>query len=440
MLIRNIVDMLRFVEVLDNVGLILVAVDFILNRFKYVVKNFIWLYLLLVVAVISAVVRYQYGFVISIKIIMWSLIQFHLIATSWGRLTKTDRKKLFLILHSYASLVLIPAFCYMFYQYFTEQAYNIDGVVQGYSEGRLFGLFNSVAKGALISSLLAIMTFVRFRQTHNLVLRIIYIIELIVCIVYLPLADTRGVYLGIALIYVLSVFYVLRKKYLSDRIHLKKCVVLGIVISILGTAILYGFKVGVRRTGIYLIYMVNYSEDDTQIDELIKEKERPKQQTISSRRVVIWKNYLDIFNDDISHIVIGLSPGGINKYLYDRYPDNYLVAFVKEVYPHWYKNGMAYGTHNDYLHVLMTTGIPGFVIMMIFFIKSLVDVSGYFLSGKENKEDIAAIMMIIVFLVLNLFEDFNFFEVQALPSFFWIISGYMLTRIQEGKGCFINHE
>ncbi len=432
--LRDLVARIHLTRIVMVIGFTLIILDIFSHRFKYVMKNSIYLYLFLIFAGISSLVRYRYGLVGDIAIISLDFIQIYLFATLMGRLSQNARKKMFLVLHTYTSIIFIPVYCYMFYQFYIEQYYMVDGLWQGYIEGRLFGIFGSVAYSALLSTLLALATFLRFRQTSSWILKLVYIIEIVICVINIALADTRGVYLGIALIFVLAISYVLRKKYIHDRKNLKKYVLLGIVFSIFVVAILYGVKVGIRKCGDYLVYKTNYNKEEyVQWDKFFEEKERPKQATISSRRVYIWQNYLYIFTDDISHMIVGLSPGGMNKYIFDRYSDNYLVTFMEKEYPLKYARGQAYQTHNAYLGVLIKTGIPGFLLVMIFLIKSFLCVSGYFLSGKDNDTDKVVILMLIVILVLNLFEDMIFLNSSAISNIFWLLSGYLLTRIQEAQ-------
>ena len=87
------------------------------------------------------------------------------------------------------------------------------------------------------------------------------------------------------------------------------------------------------------------------------------------------------------NLLIGLSPGGYNKYIIEHYTESYIVKDFGVYYPKERIKGNVYGTHNGYLHVLVTTGLSGIVTLSAFLIGFFVLFINRSLAGKNRMSE-----------------------------------------------------
>ena len=438
-----------FSPALAVIGLALAVADVRASGMKYAVRGARWLYVFLIVALISTLVSYQYGFIENIKVLIWSYLQISVIATFAAMISESEKNRVFQMLHLYASVLYVPVLLYMFFRFHTLEDYLLDdGVFQGWHEGRLFGIFFNLYDGTLIAAFLALATLVRFVQCKSRIGKSVLVFEEIVCWVYVFLSGTRTIYAGLMAAWAVAVCLYFRHRYLAGRQGMLSCFTAGIAVFLLSVLLMAGVGQGIRSGFIVVSSMTCEIRADCKeinglthgkiedIPRLIKEKERPEEVTSSSRRMTIWRNYFEILFDKPSHLLIGMSPEGKDAYLYDRYADNYVVAFIKEAYPVAYRKRKVYATHNAYLHVLVTTGVFGFAAVMLFLIRFLADSWKFIWSGKVKEKGVVPFLAVTMLLVMCLFETDVFLKATPGSFVFWTVFGYMSTSLidrEKGK-------
>ena len=423
------------------IGLVLVVADVYVSGLKYSVRGVRWLYAFLAIALISALISYQYSPIGNIKVLIWNFVQISVITTFAARISEREKNRVFQLLHMYASVLYVPVLLYMFFRFHTLESYPLDVEhFQGWHAGRLFGVFHGLYEGTLVVAFLALTTLVRFVQCKSRLGKSFLVFEEIVCWVYIFLSGTRTIYVGLTVIWGVAICLYFRHRYLAGRQGMLSCFASGVTVFLLSVSLMTGVGQGIRAGYIAVSSVTCEKLPDLQTDgkeadlqRLIKEKERPQNVTLSSRRVTIWSNYLSILFDKPSHFLIGMSPKGYDAYLYDKYSDNYVVAFMKEEYPLAYGKKEAYATHNGYLHVLMTTGVFGLAAVMLFLMRLLADGWTILWSGKVKAQGLIPFLSVIMLLVMCLFESDIFLQASPGSFLFWTAAGYLSACLTEKR-------
>ena len=169
------------------------------------------------------------------------------------------------------------------------------------------------------------------------------------------------------------------------------------------------------------------SIDQEAMERFLAGIDRPKQATVTSRRVFIWKSYYEIMTDRVGNLIFGLSPGGADRYIREHYPDQYVVTAMQEYYPKAYLKGGVYDTHNSYLQVVVTTGIPGICVLIVYLVCCAADAFRYVGKGIKDDFDILCLSLIGMLLAAVFFERDVFLRTTAISFIFWNLAGYLMN-------------
>ena len=437
-----------FSPALAVIGLMLMGADFFFSRRKYAIRHEAWLWVFLGITLLSSLVRHAYGFGDSVKTIIWTMVQCFLIATFPGRLSGEDRRRVFRFLHTWTSLLFFPALLYMIARFFTmEHSFTESGMAQGWYEGRLFGIMHTLYEGTMLVALLTIATLARLLKCRSTLWKVLLGLESGICVIYLCLSDTRTVYVGLLASAFVLVFFRCRNACVREgKKKYARWILTGTAVFMAGVAVFIGVRFAVREGGLALAYEIsrkNTAPVDTKVEEktedagfesFVREAERPEGASVSSRRISVWTDYLQILTDRPSHMLIGLSPGGMDPYLYERYSDHFVVDFMKTAYPYEYQKQQAYMTHNAYLHVLVTTGIFGLAALMIFLVRFLASAMKNLVRGRGGNLETAAFLMVVLLLTGILFESDVFLRATSGSMIFWTAMGCLSRAVTENRG------
>lgn len=407
-------------KLLGLAGAVLLAVDLITDRTVLRSASVGWILLLLLSLSVSAAVRYPYNsFFEFTKYIVYVSVQDLLIYSAGIRMSREEQKRFLKALHTTASVIFIPALCYMFYQFVTRQHYiTSEDLNQGWFEGRLFGIMNSLYGGAIVVSLLAFGTVFLLLQSRKPLQKALYASELIIFTIYLALSDCRTAYAALAAGLGLALLYHCLRTHSPENSPMIKVFIKFLIIYTTALLIMFAGIAGIRTAGSY----VNAGAAESR-----NEMRRPEGASFSSRRLTIWNNYIEIMTDKPSHLIFGLSYNGYEKYIREHYPEAYIVSFFRNEYPYLYRKGEVYQTHNSYLMVLVVAGLPGVVAVIGFLISGARYVISLLFSGGMTSFESLLSALVLMVLTAGIFETTSIIPVNAVSGFFWMISGLLMN-------------
>ena len=426
-----------FSKILCVVGVFLVFADLLTDRIFLKAPSKKWLYLLLSAAVISTIYRFSYDFSGNVKSILWNLVQMTLIYSVSLHLSDKEENDLMIRLHTLGSAIFIPALFYMFYQFINLVSYiNEKGTHQGWYEGRLFGITNSLYYGTSLAAVLLFGSVFMFIYSKHKGMKLLYTAEIMIYGIYIILSDTRTIFVGIALgLFVIFAFGDFLRS-MTGGLKRMICKLLLYLLLIFTLMMLVRVGRAFMLTAAYThVYGYPVSGDILDTDKIlngksIEELDRPKNQSLSSRRTIIWKSYADILGDDVSNIIFGFSPYGYDRYIWENYPDSYVVKDFKAYYPLDYAMKRVYATHNTYLHVLIATGIFGFMAVVGFIFSSAQKFLKNHISGKGSVKDLFFCSILVMLLSFIFFEVDIFMRTTAMSFVFWLVAGVLLKRLK----------
>ena len=415
-----------FSKILCVVGIVLAAVDLCRERISLKVPNKKWIYLLLSAAVISTIYRYSYDFVGNIKSILWSMVQMTLIYSVAFRLSDKEENDLMIRLHSFGTVIFIPVIIYMFYQFINLEYYITEkDMHQGWYEGRLYGITHTLYYGTSLAAVLLFGSVFMFIYSKHKAFKLMYLTEILIYGLYIILSDTRTIFVGIAAgLFVLVMF----GDFLHSITHGIKRIICKLVMYMLLIAVLLMLVKGVRTAMLKAACDNVHNKTNKVISA--EELDRPKNQTLSSRRTIIWKSYADILGDDVLNMIFGFSPYGYDRYIWENYPDSYVVKDFKALYPYDYARKKVYGAHNTYLHVMITTGIFGFIAVIGFIFSSAHEFLKKHISARSSFKDLFFCSILVMLLSFIFFEVDIFLRTTAMSFVFWLVAGILLKRLK----------
>ena len=431
--IRDLIEhsvLIYFSKMLCVVGVFLIAFDLLTERMILKAPEKKWTYLLLSGAAIATIYRYSYDLMGNIKTILWNIVQMTLIYSATLRLSDKEENDLMIRLHSLASAIFIPVLFYMFHQFINLEYYITEkDIHQGWYEGRLFGITNTLYYGTSLAAVLLFGSVFLLIYNKHKVMRLLYFSEIFIYGIYIILSDTRTIFAGMAAgLFVIFTF--------GDFLHSiaegwKRTVCRMLLYIILIFMLMMLVRVGraVMLTATYYHVYIDPDINKFLESESIEELDRPKNRTLSSRRAFIWKSYGEILGADISNIIFGFSPYGYDRYIWENYPDSYVVKDFKDFYPLDYAAFKVYGAHNAYLHVLLTTGITGFIGVLGFILSSAYKFLKYHNSGRCSIKDLFICSIIVMLLSFLFFEVDIFMRTTTMSFVFWLFAGALMKRV-----------
>lgn len=292
----------------------------------------------------------------------------------------------------------------------------------GMFENRLWGLYNPNI-GSVIN-LLSILTSV-FLLRHTKKHKVFLWSNLILQLLCLILTQSRGTTVCALVFVVVYLFFV--KKYNRDfsagwkKLLYKITVVIGTCILMLGAETIV--REGMAEIPVIVAKITGGSISDA-IAESAKQgldrldKKENNINSISTGRSDMWKIGIDAFKDKP---VLGIGFRSIDDVL------------VLKMTKGGYKNSAGGGLHNVYITVLVSSGIVGFAIIVLFLLIILLRVVRILCDPKEYQYVKLMSALIPSILVSELVESRIFFGMNIWAFAFWIIVGYVFFYTKKGE-------
>jgi O-antigen ligase len=389
---------------LSLIGVLLSAYG-LLRKYKDILqkRNILFLMFFVVIA-LSSIWNYRYDFFGNIKVIMILFTQFILFYSVSLFLTKEQfrgcLKRLFLvislpwILASAASLVLYLLNIKYLIHYIDDRT-----IRQGFVHGRLFGLFSDPNFAAFTSLLIGFGLVYILMDVKKQIFRCFIYASILINMLYMIMSNSRTVL--IAAVAAIIIFVLLHTKRKEGHLT-KKRIISKTLLTILVMLAVYFASLGIMTLSGCLINP-NRSTDELVRDDMDLDN-------ISNNRFTIWENYLNLF---MNKPLLGTSPRGTFPYAEEIDPDGFLFETQYEV-------------HNGYLSLLVTTGIIGFIVMVLLFIRHIIPIKKLIQSNHSlNSENILCITYLVMILIFTFFFTNIFFTNNIETMLFWLCLGFV---------------
>ena len=463
---------------LAMLGFALLVWDLITDRVFWQSKTARLLVLVIAVLCLSSLVNYNYGISKNAKVLIWQMVQMLVMFPLCYRIREELHGVFLSAVHAISSAVIIPAVLVSLYQFCYLIFYNIDidgsATRQGFQGGRLFGVFASIYFACLFCAMLCIVSVYLARKTKNTLLRVLYSVESIICLIYIILSDTRSVQVGLITVIFVAVFVIAKgSRRISDRISNKLlksglCVILACLAVVCSMGVYNFGSKALKKIPQYLASAdritdtspdgdqgggkapttekdpsadtdpdknpsvdpddKEYVEDDM-IDSMLDRTDTTLD-NISNGRFEIWHDYITVTLSNVKAILFGYGPGSYMDAIRENYPDAFIVGKIKEYYPAMYDRGLIYDTHNAYLSVFVTAGVIGVLAMGVFLLYGAVKMFRYLLCTSRPSGAVLTLSMILIMILVAVFFDSDmFFKCTDTSMIFWIASGFLLVRI-----------
>ncbi len=188
--------------------------------------------------------------------------------------------------------------------------------------------------------------------------------------IVLILMKSSSVYLAIL---ILGVIWGMRKLYLTSS-FMYKLVIVFCIVGVIGTIVVVSSPHALQNTAVMAIQKVRDSNDYT--------------------RTLIWEEAIDLAKENW---VYGIGP--------DQFRDS--------------RTGYSFPTHNDYLKVLVETGIIGLVAFVIFLMKTCREM--LLIQDNNVKQScFCAILALMVFILFHGYINYVTFWVVMCVPYWWV--------------------
>lgn len=419
-------------SVLAVVGFGIFVWDLLIDRVFLKTKFVYPLIAILGLMLISTFLRRDYGIISNLKVIIWQISQLLVIFPLYNRIDKAALSKLIGKYFFVISVIFVVTNIIGLVQFFTVTRYEAwyDGgyIRQGFSEGRLFGVYASPHYGSLFVLVLSAGSVYYAVGANKLCKKIVCYTAALIHFLYAVASGTRSVIIGTAATLCLISFLISWKRFGARKINAVLraviCVALAIVVAV--------GSVGLFTLTDKAMHSILYAAIDE--DEISKEEENLELErtdvdfsNISNHRFEIWKNYFQAVSARVDTLLFGMSPGSYMSYVKDNFPDLFIVEYIKENYPRMYEKNLIYDTHNAYFGALATTGVIGVLMVFTFLIFGFVRSARFILKSRKVSAAVYAIISVVVFILITSFFDTDiFFKCTSTSVIFWLTTGMLL--------------
>lgn len=437
---------------LGLVGGMLLCVDLFTNKGLWRGPHVIYLYAVAAVSVVSSLLTVQYGIKQNLFMICWVVVQFALVYSCCYRMGKDAfgryvRRLFYALLGIWAVACAISIGQYLFqigYRYVADPRSDDASLVrQGFYGSRLFGVFNPLNHAAYVSLMLLLGSIYYLTKERQVWKKLLLLLADTMLFGHIMLSGSRSAAVSLMLCVFIGVWCISwsrAKQSVISKIAVAS--VLALLATVVFMPIYQSVKIGVGKLPVVMDTLsddsfqdvIDFSVDD--LDQKIPSEDLLEREelegNVSNDRFRIWKDYLGL-TDDIG--LVGLSPGNYMMYIRDHYPDLFIVDYVRDNFPEKYEAGVIYHVHNGYLMVLVSTGIVGFLILVVYLILCVAKCLTYIAKHRTLGAEFVVLLMIAASGAVSAFFDKGIFFMDSAPTFyFWFVLGILMKLVTDAAG------
>lgn len=375
----------------------------------------ILLFIFLIALTVSIAVNYQYSPVGNIKVLAWQAVFFLLMFSSikFGRVAKNflDRFQGLLIGFGFAMSLVSLLMFFTRFSYRTPLEQKTNPLRIGFVENRLFGTYTDPNYAAVMAVIVIVFSvYYLMKPTVKKGVKAFLIANLILQFAYIALSGSRNGLVTLLFAAGVGGFFYFFHKF--QGVTIRKALI-GLLAGALLASASFLAITGVKEVfpklpsiSISQKYDENNNGEFTDEDEVSLGREDIQGGgDVSNLRFTIWKSALEIFK---KNPVFGMPPKSLHQYAIQEMPDTYLAQTKLAV-------------HNAYLLLLVSTGVVGTVIMLIFMIKNIVLALIYaFKVPNMTKGFLYYLLACGVLAVSGLFHNELFLMATSSAIVFWV--------------------
>ncbi|MEG0570776.1 MAG: O-antigen ligase family protein [Oscillospiraceae bacterium] len=304
--------------------------------------------------------------------------------------------------------------------------------------GRYCGIFSNPNIASVLSLAGAVLSILALCYSHNLksklgrvIYKIVHITSAIMNFVMFTFANSNNGKLMMAL-FASSLIFVVCLLIMKFKNMVVKVLISSVMAVAVGLFSLFAFNF-MQQTFANLpsiidsvITMISNKGPALNQEETIppsQKFEREEEQKLDNGRVTIWKQGLNAY---VHAPVFGCGPRNVFNAL-SKYNDTVHVSVDVG------------GLHNMFLELLVTTGVVGFLLYMIFFIGIICVIMKYVFKkstrelNKRNKAILSVLIGSVVMLIaMNFGESIMLFSASPYAMLFWLFFGYLFNYVRLG--------
>lgn len=401
------------------------------TKFSYFLIGIIGLML------VSTFININYGLVSNAKVIIWQVIQMLVVFPLYKRVEKDT------FLHSLKVYTLCVSILFAvlhiigFVQYYGcihyLAPYEGGFLLQGFSEGRLFGLYSSPHFASVFVLILLVISVYYAITAKTVSARVLNIVLALLHFLYAVASGTRSVIIGMSVALAVFAFlwlhnYFSAKQKLGSFVKSAVSFLLAVCVMVGTVGVFTVTEKGMKAT----LYAVRGSTDieDAPLDEEELDRTDVSMENISNHRFEIWGNYFEAGSARIDTFLFGMSPGGYMSYIRENFPDMFIVEYIREKYPRMFAKSLIYDTHNAYFGAFATTGVIGLLVLLAFLAMGFVRTVRFVVKAPERSGLTYVLLTVIVFILASSFFDSDvFFKCTSTSVIFWMTTGLLLKSI-----------
>lgn len=291
----------------------------------------------------------------------------------------------------------------------------------GFVENRLWGVFTDPNVASVFSVVAIILALYFFKKDKK---RVVYGFSIILLLFYIGVADSRTgalcLFFGIGF---LTFIFAQNKvhTFKNKGIHFLACFILSLVVGVIVSCVPGALKEGYNA----IVSIEEHGEDD---DSREIKRDYDMSGDISNKRFAIWQSGFEIFS---TKPLTGIGFHHLKEYAHEEVPDTYLA-----------QEGVRFShLHNELLNILVSQGIPGLIIVLLFAITSVVAIIKryIYLQGDAFIEFSIMLACLLCICIGMMLQQGIFYFYMPINLLFWMFLGYMrmdsrnTNGVKEGK-------
>lgn len=241
--------------------------------------------------------------------------------------------------------------------------------------------------------------------------------------------------LAYAIVYVVYIFFADKSGISFSKIFIKIICLALVGTFLVSSALMFreicqaGFSVVISKTNSIIDLLTDNDEITSEIESPqnnlpeVKNNSQVtfdhKNENIDSGRFKLWRESIDLFK--ISPI-LGISNGNIVLYSEEQLNGTLSYSYHRS------------DLHNGFLTILVSTGVAGFMLFVIFGFRFAKHAAQHlFLQKKTFRNDIYPCLFAFLFayLIYALFEKALLYDISFMVMWFWLMMGYMSCYISK---------
>ncbi|MFL2109911.1 O-antigen ligase family protein [Marinilactibacillus psychrotolerans] len=428
-------------------GGVIVLNDLITDRIFF--KNKYWKYLVavIIVYILSIAINFDHALIRGIYNLIFLIITLYVIFPIDNQQSETKVFKnlsqfndIFIVVTLIAAVISLGMFIINL-QFRLE---SINDLRQGFFENRLFGVYTSPNVGSVMGFISVMGSLINNLLKRNSMFKfsVLYITNLIVQLIYFVLSSSRGTTLIISAAVVMFFLFVFLPREIQIRGNKKRSIIMVILVMV-GFFNISSIAIEVSKDVLAYVpatveEVFNLNDDGrindkklskSEIEVLENEKvviqHSPENAELSSGRFSIWRAGLKVIKQ---YPLFGVTDTDLyrNKEKTSVIDESKLTdQDISEL------KRSAGNMHNMYLQTLITTGIIGFLVLAIYLIRYLFDISKYLVVNRNDSVKFLILITLFITIVSFFFGELVesrllYMNRSVVAIVFWYFSGILI--------------